>query len=155
MTDTKETARLAAAKERALKLLEDRRAEIDSGSADQKILPPGAERRTSPRLGMITDVTIGLEQADFYTGFSENISSGGLFVATFAEGKQGDRYLLQFKMPDGTVINAVGEVTWSRAYNESSPDTLPGMGLSFVDLKESDQLLINAYISKYGSLFFE
>ncbi|MCB9638200.1 MAG: PilZ domain-containing protein [Myxococcales bacterium] len=114
----------------------------------------GAERRRAPRLRLASDITIGREEHCFFTGFSENISSGGVFIATYeALPKKGSIYELCFSLPTGEIIQSEVEVMWSRDFNEQTPEISPGFGCRFRQLKKADQERIDQYIAKEGSLF--
>lgn len=117
---------------------------------------PGEDKRVYKRLNYGARVRLGgEEQHSFYTGFTENISTGGLFVATFAISPDlGDRLTLHFSLPNGREIEAECEVMWLRAFSDEQPLLSPGFGLRFLDLSEDDTNAINGYIQVAGSLFY-
>ena len=62
------------------------------------------------------EVKVDLESDhNFYTGLTQNISAGGLFIATHALKKIGDRITLKFSIP-GTneSVSVETEVRWIR-----------------------------------------
>jgi len=76
------------------------------------------------------DTKLGLDSdTHFYTGFSENITEGGIFVATFNLAPIGSKILVSFTLPDGHQVTARGRVQWIREYNPAHPDQVPGMGI--------------------------
>ena len=94
----------------------------------------------------------------FFTGFSENISEGGLFVATEAPYEIGESLEFELKIM-GTEILA-GEfkaiVRWVRPANTAGG--LPaGMGLQFVDLPPEATAGIQRFIDSRmkDTLFFD
>lgn len=91
---------------------------------------------------------------NFFMGFSENISEGGLFIATHSLREVGTRIALTFELPEGRAIHATGEVRWVRLYNERS-DAPPGLGLSFVDLTPEDAAEISAFVRRRAPIFYE
>ena len=91
----------------------------------------------------------------FYTGFSENIEEGGIFVATFEPKPIGSRVLVNFKLPGGRPVTARGEVQWVREYNPLTPETAPGMGVKFVDLLPGDRQAIEEFSRSRAPLFYE
>lgn len=116
--------------------------------------PPGMERRAAPRIEI--EAEIGFQsETNFFTGFSEDISTGGIFVATYDARNVGDRLSLSFTLPDGHLISADGEVRWTREFNETTPEILPGMGIQFDSLSAEDKAAINRFVSKRQPLFFE
>ena len=112
------------------------------------------DRRASPRKSI--EVDIGLQSdSNFFTGFTTDISSGGLFVATYDAPEVGHVVNLNFHLPNGPVMSVDGEVRWTREYNESSPDIPPGVGVRFIHLSADDARQINAYMKKVQPLFFD
>ena len=92
---------------------------------------------------------------NFYTGFSENISEGGLFVATHRLQDIGTDLVLEFSVPDRpTPIRATCRVRWVRLYRESS-DAPPGMGVEFVDLAAQDAADISRFVTRRAPLFWD
>jgi len=93
---------------------------------------------------------------NFFTGFTENLSSGGLFVATHIPAELGDVLSLTFTVPGlDENITAVGRVQWVREYNENSPDTIPGMGLRFLKLSKEARAAIEMFIQHRRPIFFD
>ena len=101
-------------------------------------------------------VKVGMEHGNsFFTGFSGNVSSGGLFVATHQLLDIGSQLELFFEMPDGHEVGVVGEVRWRREYNADATDQPPGMGVRFLNLGYDDQILIDRYIGNHETIFYE
>lgn len=115
----------------------------------------GADKRQHSRVAVEVDVDFSSE-SNFYRGFVENISEGGLFVATYEHKKVGDRVTLKFRLPDSTeIIECAGEVRWIRVQNPDTPDVSPGLGVRFVDLSPSLQLRVEEFIREREPLFFD
>lgn len=112
-------------------------------------------RRQFDRVVCKVDVTLESEST-FYNGFTENISTGGLFIATYDTRPMGQNVKLEFTIPgkDGP-IEVDGKIRWLRVYNETTPDIIPGMGVEFVDLDESDLRAIEEFISVKEPLFYD
>lgn len=91
----------------------------------------------------------------FYTGFSENIDEGGIFVATFEPKEIGSRVLVNFKLPGGKPVTARGEVQWVREYNPLNPDVAPGMGVQFTDLLPEDREEIEQFMQARAPMFYD
>lgn len=112
------------------------------------------EKRSHQRLVLGTVVNFSEDEHSFYTGFSENISEGGLFVATYTFLPQlGDRFSLSFSLPDQPTLEVVGEVAWIREHSPRNPMVSPGFGCRFLDLTDEDKERINQYIHKEGAMF--
>ena len=81
---------------------------------------------------------------NFYTGLTQNISSGGVFIATHHLRKIGDRITLKFTLPGSAKQLAVEtEVRWIREnsalMNAGASGT--GMGVRFINLSPEPQPL--------------
>jgi uncharacterized protein (TIGR02266 family) len=113
-----------------------------------------ANQRQAPRINLEVDVTFESEH-NFYTGFLENLSSGGLFVATHDIRRIGDTVEVRFTLPGrAEPVTATARVRWIREYG-NSPDAAPGMGLQFVDLDPAVQKEIERFIALREPIFFE
>lgn len=114
----------------------------------------GASERSAQRFPMKVEVNYTSEH-NFYAGFAMNISSGGLFVATFEPSARGQLIEVTFTIPGiKRPVSATCEVKWVREYNPDS-DSPPGMGLSFVDLDPELTKAIDAFIKHRDPIFFE
>jgi uncharacterized protein (TIGR02266 family) len=115
---------------------------------------PSSSGRRHARVAI--DVALTLEsEHNFYTGFLENASISGIFVATHTPGRIGDR--VEFKIQLGDTeepIVGVGRVRWLRQYSETS-DTPPGMGLEFMELPPSSRRRIDEFLWSRTPLFFD
>jgi uncharacterized protein (TIGR02266 family) len=132
--------------------------ESDSLRSEATILSmaPEAEsdhRREHSRFSVDLDVTIGSDH-NFYAGFAENLSAGGVFIATHKLKPVGSKIDLSINLPDGAQLQAAGEVRWIRVFNEQS-DTPPGMGVRFENLEPSALQAIEGFLSRRDPLFFD
>ncbi|MCA9671252.1 MAG: TIGR02266 family protein [Myxococcales bacterium] len=110
--------------------------------------------RTSKRFPLKVEVDYGSEH-NFYTGFLENISSGGLFIATHQLRDIGDVLDVQFTVPGlSRPITATVKVRWLREYNPSS-DAPPGMGCQFGPLEPDAKAAIELFLKHRDPLFFD
>lgn len=112
------------------------------------------KRRLQPRYGVELDVHFGSEH-NFYAGFVENMSVGGLFIATHQLRPLGELFEFSIFLP-GTnkPIRGKGEVRWVREYNEGS-DTQPGMGIRFYELEGDAEQVIKGFIKRREPMFFD
>jgi uncharacterized protein (TIGR02266 family) len=113
---------------------------------------PEPERRTNDRTPFLADLEFG-EDAQFFTGLSLDISEGGLFVSTYTEIPLGTRLVLAFELPDGTAVEARGEVRWRRAH--ASDGERPGIGIAFTDLPEAARQRIAALCERRPPLYVD
>ena len=105
----------------------------------------GDERRRFPRANL--KVFVGIDnEAKFFTGFSQDISEGGIFVATYDPLPLGQAVDLLFTLPDRYSIRTKGNVSWVRSVKDASTDIPPGMGIRFRDLTEEDKGHVLKYI---------
>ncbi len=114
-------------------------------------------RRMLPRLKLETAIDLH-SQSNFYTGHTENISDGGLFLATDADFEVGTEVDLVFTVPDvrapldalgrasaaGIEIRARGVVRWSR---DESSGFSPGVGIAFTYLSRSAHEAIQDFLT--------
>lgn len=116
--------------------------------------PPAEERRDSPRRDV--EVEIGYQsETNFFTGLSMDISTGGLFVASYDVPLVGTPVNVNFNLPGGPIMSLDGVVRWVREYNPVTPDMVPGFGVSFVNLSPAEETAINDYLARSSPLLYE
>ena len=116
--------------------------------------PTRMERRYAQRVDL--NVGVGFRSdTNFYTGFTQDISEGGLFVATHMLQPIGSEITLTFALPTGPEISARGIVRWQRDPHEYNALTPPGMGVQFQDLSDADLERIRKFVALRDPLFFE
>jgi uncharacterized protein (TIGR02266 family) len=123
----------------------------------QKVSSPrGAERRTAPRVEL--ELEVGWESDNnFYTGLTQDISTGGLFVATHHLHPVGQHVTLRMTLP-GTKepIVVESEVRWLRESHAAQPGRLPdGMGLKFLALSTAAKTAIVEFLDQRDSIFYD
>ena len=120
--------------------------------------PRGAERRTSARIDLEIEVTLESE-SNFYTGLTQDISTGGLFVSTHRLRKIGEQVVVKFGLPgSGAPVVVECEVRWLREpsrYQMNAHDHPPGMGLKFLTLSPESRQAIAAFLKARDSIFFD
>ncbi len=123
-------------------------------AAGRKPVPPQIiERRRTPRAAV--DAEVGFQSdTNFFMGFSEDVSAGGLFIATYDVRPIGSVINLNFTLPGGHLISVDGVVRWVREYNETAPDITPGMGIQFEKLLGDDKEAIEAFINERPAMFY-
>jgi uncharacterized protein (TIGR02266 family) len=103
----------------------------------------------------IVHVDIGIHSdTNFFTGFIQDISNGGLFIATYDVLTIGTELNVNFRLPDGPVLSLDGVVRWVREYNETT-EVEPGMGIQFENLSPNDSKSINDFILKHPPIFYD
>lgn len=116
--------------------------------------PVQDERRQAQRFAMQTDISFESD-TNFYSGFTEDLSDGGLFVSTYALKKIGEKIDLSFTLPNGHVVNCVGTVRWVRDPRDNDPDTTPGFGVQFENLTAEDKQAILSFTKARSPLFYD
>jgi uncharacterized protein (TIGR02266 family) len=104
------------------------------------------------------EVKVDLESDhNFYTGLTQNISSGGVFIATSAIRKIGDRITLKFSLPGTNETLAVEtEVRWIRENSAlHKVEGATGMGVRFVNLSPAAAAMIQKFVESRDSLYYD
>jgi uncharacterized protein (TIGR02266 family) len=114
-----------------------------------------SSRRTSYRVH--AQVSVSANSAhNFFTGFTTNISEGGLFVSTYQLKPVGTEIGLTLKLEGGPEMEVVGTVRWVRDTSDREDSLPPGMGLQFTNLDEEGQARINDFINyRRESIFYD
>jgi uncharacterized protein (TIGR02266 family) len=118
--------------------------------------PPTAPRdlRGHPRMPFEIDITLESD-SQFYSGFSENLSEGGIFVATHALQPVGTRLDVIFTLPGvKEPLRVEGDVCWVRVHSDTS-DLPAGMGLRFASLSARSADVIRAFCMHRAPLFYD
>ncbi len=114
----------------------------------------GADKRSDPRVNLKIEISLHSE-TNFFTGFSVNISTGGVFVSTHVPAKVGEKVPISFQLPNSPkTIETIGVVKWYREYNPVYPETPPGMGIMFEGLSKEDEMIIDEYINTIREPYF-
>jgi uncharacterized protein (TIGR02266 family) len=111
------------------------------------------ENRRHERLSFPAEVTVK-SQTNFFMGFSENISEGGLFLATLSPPAVGETICLFIKDLNGNDFEVNGVVRWHRMVPSG---LVTGCGVQFVDLSPWAQHAFEEMMSQLRKepLFFE
>jgi uncharacterized protein (TIGR02266 family) len=111
-------------------------------------------RRAHPRHDVEIEVSLESE-SNFYMGLTENLSEGGLFIATHLVRPMGTSVEVSFKLPHvAEPIKAIGTVRWTREYSETS-DTMPGMGVRFESIGPQHVEHIREFLAARAPLFYD
>jgi uncharacterized protein (TIGR02266 family) len=126
-------------------------------------IPPSEELQNpclqlDRRLGrhpLVVEVSYSSEH-NFYTGFSENISGGGLFIATRSPAPLGTVLEVTFTVPGlDEPCTAICRVRWVREDDGHSPDLVPGMGLQFAQLDSRARAAVELFLKHRDAIFFD
>lgn len=114
----------------------------------------GEDRRQVPRKRL--DCHVDMEsETNFYAGFGWDISSGGLFVATFEPIPTGSKIDIAFTLPSGARVETRAVVRWVREVEGANVSALPGVGLQFLRLTEEQEQVIHAFMQARSPMFYD
>ena len=107
---------------------------------------------------VLVDVRVDLRSENtFFTGFSENISEGGLFIATEAPHEIGDELDVDLSlMGGGHKISQRVVVRWIRPA-EAAGGLPAGMGVQFIELAPYEKLALQEFVDSRikDTLFYD
>lgn len=110
-----------------------------------------SDTRYAKRQPVEIEVGIG-SQSNLYLGFTENLSAGGVFVATYVGKPLGAKVEIVLSFPNSDEIRVPGVVRWLR---DATPDGWPGMGVQFESLSEADEKKLRKFLSLRDPLFYD
>ncbi|HEY0093349.1 MAG TPA: TIGR02266 family protein [Archangium sp.] len=92
--------------------------------------------------------------SNFFTGFTTNVSEGGIFVATVQSVPRGTTVDLDFTLPGGRPMKVTGVVRWTREVNDKTPELMPGLGVRFSHLPPEVASAITDFVATREPMFF-
>lgn len=111
------------------------------------------DRRQELRVSVKVGVTCSSD-SNFFIGFTENISEGGLFLATYDLLPVGEQIELELQLPNHEEpIRTHAEVRWHRRLTDPQNGELVGFGAKFMDLPVSDHAHLKDFIETREPLF--
>jgi uncharacterized protein (TIGR02266 family) len=111
------------------------------------------EQRLHPRIPLEVEVELESEH-NFYTGLSQDLSEGGLFVATLDPPPIGEEVGFQL-MLDGNSYLFYGVVIWIRSESASSFGAPAGCGIKWLTLEDGALDAIRSFVAKRDTDFYE
>jgi uncharacterized protein (TIGR02266 family) len=123
-----------------------RRAEVD-------VPKNPMEARVFTRADAELEVRVSLDsEHNFIMGRSENISEGGLFIATNEVRPLGSTAVIEVWLPGETKpVTATGEVRWVRPGGALAA----GIGFRFIELADDDVAAIRRFVEEREPMFWE
>lgn len=112
------------------------------------------DHRAHTRVQVQVEVSMHTEH-NFYTGLTENISEGGLFIATYEQLPIGTTLDVELSLPDHPPIVSQAQVRWVREHTQFTEDVSPGVGVQFIDLDADQRQAIESFLQQRPPLFFE
>lgn len=114
---------------------------------------PPSTRRHEPRVPVEMELGLGTE-SNFYQGFTENLSAGGVFVATYRLEPIGTQMSVKLELAYGATLEVHGVVRWIRTAS-AADDCWPGMGIQFESLTPDQESKIREFLKLRDPLFFD
>ncbi len=107
-----------------------------------------SERRGYPRLPFLVLEVKGKKYNEVLLGYAQDLSLGGLFLRAASSFKTGERFPIEFVLPDNkTKIQCTGEVVW-KTRQDSSNGLAEGVGLRFADLNPKSREALDRWIEQ-------
>lgn len=83
----------------------------------------------------------------FIQAYAKNLGTGGIFIRTRHPLQEGNRFLLDLKLPGiSHTFKIKCEVVWTRKSNEDAHGRPAGMGTKFYEMTQRDKKLLEGYI---------
>lgn len=142
---------LEASMMRALDTVPEKRAQVKT--VPMAPAPKHDDRRSVQRVQLCAEISLGSD-SNIFTGFTNDVSEGGVFVATVNVLKLGTPIDFTFTLPGGHKVEGRGEVRWVREFDERNPEVFPGMGIRFTDIPLPSVGAINAFTQQRDPMFF-
>lgn len=106
-----------------------------------------SDHRQAPRTDREVPVRIKYRGVDdFLRAYTENISLGGVFVATAVPVPVGTRVQLTIELAPGKGLQALAEVAWHR---QASPGVAGGVGLRFVMVSDAYRAWLDSAVERF------
>jgi uncharacterized protein (TIGR02266 family) len=117
-------------------------------------LSASTDARAYRRLSLELEVSLQSD-SNFYIGLTENLSDGGIFVATHLVQPIGTVVAMTLRLPNRRVpLVTAGIVRWVREFSETL-EAPPGMGIEFESLSEDDRRSIHEFLEARAPMFFD
>lgn len=117
-----------------------------------------SDKRTSERFNHEINVNFNVSvdgPHNFFAGFTQDISKGGVFLATHQIYPTGTKMKLSFDI-EGIHVEIEAVVRWARKpENSTGSDVHPGMGLQFIDLDEKLISVFDKFLEKKEPLLMD
>ena len=112
-------------------------------------------QRQHSRVPFEVDVTM-VSENNFYAGLTDNISEGGVFVATFQAPPIGAEVDLLLRLPESEQsFHCHGVVCWLRSFEASCEGAPPGCGIKWLALAADAQAAIQKFVAQRETILFE
>jgi len=111
------------------------------------------QQRRAPRVPLEVEITLESEH-NFFTGITNNISEGGIFIATPAPPPVGSEVGFQLVLGD-LRFPVAGVVRWVREEIAASPGAPAGCGVRWGHLPEGALAAVHRFVAARETDFYE
>jgi uncharacterized protein (TIGR02266 family) len=126
----------------------------DEKSGKDEVVFSDSNNRANERIDVSLEVTLSGPHT-FFSGFTMDISKGGLFIATHRVFPIGTEFLLKLAIA-GNDLEILTEVVWVRNVNNYDiSGEPPGMGLKFIDIDDKALEVISKFVLKKDPLLYD
>ncbi len=116
--------------------------------------PVSTDARSHRRLSLELEVSLQSD-SNFYIGLTENLSNGGIFVATHLVQPIGTVVSITLRLPNRKEPLALGgRVKWVREFSDTL-EVPPGMGIEFETISDDCARAIHEFLAARTPLFFD
>jgi len=122
-----------------------------SSEATDEERPSSIERRRRARIGCEFEVEF-LGDSHLIAGLTQDISQGGVFIATYQVLPLGAVVSLGLELPSGRVV-VQGVVRWRR--DEVDGDWRPGLGIQFIDLDPETVAVLTDFCRAHPARYYD
>jgi uncharacterized protein (TIGR02266 family) len=114
-----------------------------------------ADMRSHERVPV--EVAVSMEsENNFYAGITDNISEGGVFIATVTPPARGTVVDLQLSLPGYEAPFAVrGVVRWIREPQASCEGMPPGCGIQWLEMTRETLMAIHHFVQRRETILFD
>ncbi len=122
----------------------------------EAIVPmPQQENRAQARAQLEIEVTLASEN-NFWAGITDNVSEGGVFVATFNPPPVGTQLSFELVVGEDGVRHPVeGVVRWVREPKVAIEGLPPGCGIRWSSISDEAMAAIRSFIQSRETLVYE
>lgn len=110
--------------------------------------------RSHTRVPLEIEVTMASEN-NFWAGLTDNLSEGGVFVATHVPPACGTEVEMTLILPRGRTFAVRGVVRWIRSYEASCEGMPPGCGIQWTTLPDGAYEAITSIVNRRGTLLYD
>ena len=112
--------------------------------------------RQHQRVALELEVSMSSEN-NFYAGITDNISEGGIFVATYTPPARGTEVEMTLNLPGSAPFTLKGIVRWIRDVDQAAlgDDTPAGCGIQWIDIPAGAVAAITKFIAARDTMLVD